>query len=222
MDELLKKLPYWSTLNDTEKRTVKGLAIVNHYESGNTLHGNCDKGVSCLRMIYVISGELRAYILSEEGREITLFRLREGDCCVLSASCIISQIDFDTMLTATEDSDVLIVPTAVFGRLTSGNVHVRCFMYELATERFSTAMWVMQQILFYRFDQRLATFLLSEYQRTGVPTIRMTQEQIAQNVNSAREVVARMLKQFALDGLIENKRGTIELKNMSVIRKRER
>ena len=70
MDELLKKLPYWSTLNDTEKRTVKGLAIVNHYESGNTLHGNCDKGVSCLRMIYVISGELRAYILSEEGREI--------------------------------------------------------------------------------------------------------------------------------------------------------
>ena len=83
-------------------------------------------------------------------------------------------------------------------------------------------MWVMQQILFYRFDQRLATFLLSEYQRTGVPTIRMTQEQIAQNVNSAREVVARMLKQFALDGLIENQRGTIELKNMSVIRKRER
>ena len=219
MDELLEKLPYWSTLNDTEKREVRDSAIVNHYESGNTLHGNCDKGISCLGMIYVISGQLRAYILSEEGREITLFRLREGDCCVLSASCIISQIDFDTMLTATEDSDVLIVPTAVFGMLTNENIHVRCFMYELATERFSTVMWVMQQILFNRFDQRLATFLLSEYRRTGVPTIRMTQEQIAQNVNSAREVVARMLKQFALDGLIENQRGIIILKDIDGLEK---
>ena len=219
MDELLEKLPYWSTLNDTEKRTVRDSAIVNHYESGNTLHGNCDKGVSCLGMIYVISGELRAYILSEEGREITLFRLRDSDCCVLSASCIISQISFDTLITATSDADVLIVPTAVFGRLMNGNIHVKCFMYELATERFSTVMWVMQQILFNRFDQRLATFLLSEYRRTGVPTIRMTQEQIAQNVNSAREVVARMLKQFALDGLIENQRGIIILKDIDGLEK---
>lgn len=87
-------------------------------------------------------------------------------------------------------------------------------MYELATERFSSVMWVMQQILFYGFDRRLATFLLNEYRRTGATSIRMTQEQIAQNVNSAREVVARMLKQFASDGLIENRRGVIVLKDI--------
>lgn len=92
-------------------------------------------------------------------------------------------------------------------------------MYELTTERFSTVMWVMQQILFYRFDRRLATFLLNEYQLTGVPEIRMTQEQIAQNVNSAREVVSRMLKQFALDGLIENQRGVIVLKDIDGLKK---
>ena len=219
MDELLEKLPYWSSLSDAEKRTVKDSAIVNHYESGSALHGNCDKGESCLGMIHVISGELRAYIISDEGREITLFRLREGDSCVLSASCIISQISFDTLITAVNDADVLIIPPAVFGRLTNENIHVRCFMYELAAERFSTVMWVMQQILFYRLDRRLATFLLSEYQRTGVRTIRMTQEQIAQNVNSAREAVARMLKQFALDGLIENRRGIIVLKDICGLEK---
>ncbi|MBP9988578.1 MAG: Crp/Fnr family transcriptional regulator [Ruminococcus sp.] len=219
MDELIEKLPYWSSLNDAEKRTVRDSAIVNHYESGSTLHGNCDKGLSCLGMIYVISGELRAYILSEEGREITLFRLREDDSCVLSASCIISQISFNTLITATSNADVLIVPTAVFGKLINDNINVRCFMYELATERFSTVMWVMQQILFCRFDLRLATFLLNEYKLTGVTEIRMTQEQIAQNVNSAREVVARMLKQFALDGLIENQRGVIVLKDIDGLEK---
>ena len=219
MDELLEKLPFWSSLSDAEKKTVKTSAVVNHYKKGSILHGNCDNGASCLGMVYVISGELRAYILSEEGREITLFRLPKGDSCVLAASCIISQIDFDTLLTATGDADVLIVPAAVFSRLMNENIHVKCFLYELATERFSAVMWVMQQILFYRFDQRLATFLLNEYRRTGVPKIRMTQEQIAQNVNSAREVVARMLKQFASDGLIENQRGIIVLKDIGGLEK---
>ena len=219
MDELLEKLPFWSSLSEPEKKTVKESAIVNHYERGSTLHGSCDNGGSCLGMVTVLSGELRAYILSEEGREITLFRLQPGDSCVLAASCIISQIDFDTMITATGDADVLIIPAAVFGRLTNDNIHVRCYMYELATERFSSVMWVMQQILFYGFDRRLATFLLNEYRRTGATSIRMTQEQIAQNVNSAREVVARMLKQFALDGLIENQRGIIVLKDIGGLEK---
>ena len=215
----VEKLPYWDCLDDSEKAFVQGAAIVKHYASGSILHGNGDDGFSCLGMIYIISGELRAYILSEEGREITLFRLREGDSCVLSASCVISQIDFETMLTATTDADILSIPTAVFGKLTRENVHVRCFMYELATERFSTVMWVMQQILFNRFDQRLAAFLLSEYRRTGIPEISMTQEQIAQNVNSAREVVARMLKQFALDGFVDNRRGRIVLKDIQGLEK---
>ena len=216
---LLEKLPYWDSLDDGEKKAVMNTAVVNHYGKGSVLHGNSDEGFSCLGMIYMISGELRAYILSEEGREITLFRLCEGDSCVLSASCVISQIDFETMLTATTEADILIIPTAVFGKLTRENIHVRCFMYELATERFSTVMWVMQQILFNRFDQRLAAFLLSKYRRSGIPEIRMTQEEIAQHINSAREVVARMLKQFALDGFVDNRRGSIVLKDIQGLEK---
>lgn len=216
---LVEKLPYWDSLKESEKEAVKDSAIINRYEKGSVLHGKGSDGFSCLGMIYVISGELRAYILSEEGREITLFRLCEGDCCVLSASCVISQIDFETILTSTTDAEILIIPTALFGRLTRENIYVRCFMYELTTQRFSTVMWVMQQILFNRFDKRLAAFLLSEYRRTGIPEIHMTQEQIAQNVNSAREVVARMLKQFVLDGFIENRRGHIVLKDINSLEK---
>ena len=213
MTEYLKKLPYWSHLTDTEKQSVQKAAVIKHYDAGSLLHGNCDGGGSCLGMVHVISGEIRAYILSKEGREITLFRLIKGDDCVLSASCVISHISFDTQLSVTKDADILIIPSGVFGRLTEQNIFVRCFSYELATERFSSVMYVMQQIIFLRFDQRLAEFLLSEYERTGVPEIHMSQKQIAESVNSAREVVARMLKQFAADGLIENSRGVIVLKD---------
>ena len=122
-------------------------------------------------------------------------------------------------MTVTKDAQLLIIPSSTFAKLIDSNIYARCFMYELAAERFSTVMWVMQQILFSRFDQRLAVFLLNEYRKTGIPEIRMTQEQIAQNVNSAREVVARMLKQFAADGLIENRRGVIVLKDIPKLEK---
>lgn len=217
MRKYLEALPFWNNLDEAEKKLAEDSAVIKHFAAGNFLGGNSADGGSCLGMVHVISGELRAYILSEEGREITLFRLAEGDNCVLSASCVISQIDFDTELSVTKDADILLIPSSVFGRLTKENVYVRCFLYETATKRFSTVMWVMQQILFYRFDRRLAFYLLSEYEKSGKPQIRMTQEEIARNINSAREVVARMLKQFSSDGIIENGRGVITIKDVKAL-----
>ena len=164
-------------------------------------------------MMFVLSGEIRTYLLSEEGREVTLFRLYPGELCVLSASCVISQITFDTQMTAGMDTDVLVIPANVIAALKEKNLHVRCFLYELATKRFSDVMWAMQQIMFKGLDQRLAEFLFAEAERTGSDTIRMTHEQIAQHISSAREAVARMLKSFSEDGLVELKRGAITLRD---------
>ena len=107
-------------------------------------------------MLLILSGEIRTYLLSDEGREVTLFRLYPGELCVLSASCVISQITFDTQMTAGMDTDVLIIPAIVIAALKEKNLHVRCFLYELATKRFSDVMWAMQQIMFKGLDQRLA------------------------------------------------------------------
>ena len=164
-------------------------------------------------MLFILSGEIRTYILSDEGREITLFRLYPNDLCVLSASCVISQISFDTQMTARQDTEVLIIPPNITALLKEQNISVRCFLYEQATERFSEVMWAMQQILFKGLDQRLAAFLVEECERTNSNTVRMTHEQIARNISSAREAVARMLKQFTQDGLVELKRGEIIIKD---------
>ena len=206
----MERLPFWRELTEDERELLRRSAVIRRYEKGVLIHSG---GSECLGLLLVLSGEARTYLLSDEGREVTLFRLYEGELCVLSASCVISQITFDTQMTAQRETEVLILPAGIIASIRDQNLAVRCFLYELATKRFSDVMWAMQQILFKGLDQRLAAFLLEEYQRTGSDTIRMTHEQIAQHISSAREAVARMLKQFAEDGLVTLRRGAITLRD---------
>lgn len=208
MESVLERLPFWKLLTDSEKELVRQNAVIRLYKKGTQVYSSERE---CLGMLFVMQGEMRTYLLSEEGREVTLFRIYPNDLCVLSASCVISQISFDTQMSAQKDTEALIIPPNIVLLLKEKNLSVRCFLYELATKRFSDVMWAMQQILFKRLDQRLALFLMQESQRLGTDTIHMTHEQIAQQISSAREAVARMLKQFSEDGLVELKRGAIRL-----------
>lgn len=178
----------------------------------------CDGSADGIGMIYVASGELRAYTVSDQGREITLFRVAPQRCCVVAVSCLPPQRRFSLQLTVSADAELLIVPAPSFCKLAQENLHVRCFLFECAATQSATIIDVMEEILFARFDQRLAAFFLEQYAQSGSTRICMTQEQIAQNVNSAREVVARMLKQFDAEGLIENRRGQVLLKNLDGLR----
>ena len=208
MESVLERLPFWKLLTDSEKELVQQNAVIRLYKKGTRVYSSERE---CQGMLFVMQGEMRTYLLSEEGREVTLFRIYPNDLCVLSASCVISQISFDTQMSAQKDTEALMIPPNIVLLLKEKNLSVRCFLYELATKRFSDVMWAMQQILFKRLDQRLALFLMQESQRLGTDTIHMTHEQIAQQISSAREAVARMLKQFSEDGLLELKRGAIRL-----------
>ena len=208
MESVLERLPFWKLLTDSEKELVQQNAVIRLYEKGTRVYSSERE---CQGMLFVMQGEMRTYLLSEEGREVTLFRIYPNDLCVLSASCVISQISFDTQMSAQKDTEALMIPPNSVLLLKEKNLSVRGFLYELATKRFSDVMWAMQQILFKRLDQRLALFLMQESQRLGTDTIHMTHEQIAQQISSARETVARMLKQFSEDGLVELKRGAIRL-----------
>ncbi len=211
MNELLKVLPYWEKLTEEEKARVAMAAHIQHFEQGEELYGPC---ADCLGMIHILKGETRAFLLSDEGREVTLFHIDEGDDCVLSASCVLAHIHFESHIEASKPSDVLIVPVKVFGELVERNVHVRCFSYEVATRRFSSVVSVMEQTIFGRMDKRLAGYLLRVYRESGNSEIRITQEQLALRVNSVRETVSRTLNRFAADGLIEIRRGSVLLKDI--------
>lgn len=210
------RLPYWENLSPKEKTYVAENALIKSVSKDGLI---ADSDSACMGMVYVIEGQMRVSMMSEEGREITLFRVQAGDSCVTTASCVIRQITFDTLVTAVEDTELLVVPSGVFSKLALDNIYVKSFMYEKETERFSSAMWVMQQILFKKFDMRLAQYLIEESEKTESQIINQTQEEIARNINSAREVVARMLRQFASDGIITVKRGSIVIENIEDLKK---
>lgn len=216
IEDDVKKLSYWDSLSEEEKAVLMRGTTGRSYQKNEYIHGFSD---ACLGMVYVCRGSIRVYTTSEEGREVTLFHISEGECCIMSASCVITGISLDVQLLAEEETEIMAVHSGTIQKLMDSNIYVKCFAYELAVKRFSSVVWVMQEILFARFDVRMARFLLSVYEKTGKLNIQMTQEAIAIEVNSAREVVARMLKQFASDNLIELKRGTIVLKNIDGLKK---
>ena len=216
INELVKQIPFWNNLVDEEKTQLLSGVVLRVYNKDSYIYGTTD---ACLGMIYVQKGSIRVYITNEEGREITLFHIGSGECGIMSASCVITGISLDVQLLAEEETEILAIHSGMIQKLMDSNIYVRCFAYELATKRFSDVVWVLQEILFARFDMRMARFLLSIYEKTGEKKIQMTQEAIAKEVNSAREVVARMLKQFASDELIELNRGAIIIKDFEGLKK---
>lgn len=215
IEATLTKLPFWDNLSEQERTLTKCGATHRTYEKGVYIFDYSD---SCMGMVYIQKGSIRVFITSEEGREVTLFHIYEGDCCVFSSACVIGGVTLDVQMVAESEVELLAIHAGTVAKLMESNIHFKCFIYELAAKRYSTVVWVMQQILFAHFDERMARFLLSRYEKTGDSTIRMTQEAMAQEVNSAREVVARMLRQFESDGLIELNRGIVILKNIELLK----
>ncbi|MGM9550938.1 MAG: Crp/Fnr family transcriptional regulator [Clostridia bacterium] len=214
--DILSKLSFWNNLTDNEKETAVRGSVVKTYNKGTYIYGFTD---ACLGFVYVKKGSIRVYITSDEGREITLFHIAEGDKCILSSACALSGVLLDVQMVAEEDIELLAIGAGTFEKLAQSNIYVKSFAYELTSKRLSSVVWILEQILFSHFDSRMAQFLISAYERTGEKTIKMTQETIAREVNSAREVVARMLKQFENDGIISIKRGTITIKDLNALEK---
>ena len=204
LEELfLKTFPFWKNLKSEDKEVFFRSSMEISFEKGTNIHD----GNECTGIILVKRGTLRLYILSEDGKEITLYRLFAGDLCILSASCVLETITFDVMVDAEEDCDCVVVGGCAYEELANRLPEVKIFALESAVSRFSDVMWVMQQILFMSFDKRLAIFLLDEAAKEGSDTIKLTHEQIAKYMGSAREVVSRMMKYFISEGLVSSSRG---------------
>ncbi|WP_300630269.1 Crp/Fnr family transcriptional regulator [uncultured Thomasclavelia sp.] len=212
---LLKQtLPFWQHLNQNEKNILINNASIIEYQSGQLIHhGKND----CVGILIIVSGKLRTYMISNEGKEITLFYLQPHNVCVLSAACILDSIDFEVLVEAKTTCQIIQISSAAFLQLSKQNIYVELFSYKLATERFSDVMWAIQQLLFMSFDQRLAAYLIEASDRTNSLDIKITHEQIAQDLNSAREVVSRMLKHFAKEGYVHLSRGKIHLINKQAL-----
>ena len=197
-DLFRKTFPFWDIMSERDKETFIRSSYQVKFKAGTNIHD----GNECTGVILIKSGSLRLYLLSEEGKEITLYRLFPGDMCILSASCVLNSITFDVFVDSEENSECVVVGGCAYEDLSRRMPEAKIFALESAAQSFSDIMWVMQQILFMSMDKRLAIFLLDESSKSGSDTIKLTHEQIAKYIGSAREVVSRMLKYFSSEGLI--------------------
>lgn len=212
---LPRMLPFWDQLSDEDRETLYERARINVYKKGEIIH-SCTG--ACLGLIGIMKGNLCTCMLSEEGRETTLFPLYEGDLCVFGSACVLRPVTCHAHLSAELDTEVLMIPHTVWEDIMRRNVHVECFAHKLAGQRLSTVLSTMQQMLFLDFDTRLAIHLVRESERIGSTRIRTTHEKIARNIGSAREVVTRMLKKFSEMGLVEVRRGVVVILNLPALK----
>lgn len=200
-----QNFPFWNKLSQKEKALLINNSEILKYNKNEIIHDSTE----CTGVLLVIKGQLRVYILSEEGKEITLYRLNEHEICILSASCILKNITFSIYVDAITDAEILKISASTFKEIKNKNIAVESFTTDIINKSFSETMWAMEQILFMSFDKRLARYLFE--QNSNI--INTTHEDIAKDVNSAREVVSRMLKYFQNEGIISLSRGSITILN---------
>lgn len=199
--------PFWNTLSDNDKDFLCTHFSEVYFDKEQAVHNNTE----CTGLYIVKSGRLRLYMLSEDGKEITLYRLSPGEVCMLSASCVLQSITFDVYIDAEIPSECYMINAAAFHTISEKIPAVKIFALETAVSRFSDVMWILQQIVFMSMDKRLAIFLYDEILSNGTDTITMTHDQIARHLGTAREVITRMLKHFAADGILNVTRKGIHI-----------
>lgn len=206
--ELKEFFPFWKTLTADQQARLTAAARPYTAQKGEMLHrGQSD----CLGLVCVCSGVLRAYTLSGEGREITLYRLYERDVCLFSASCAMRAVDFDIFIQADQTSQLWVIPPEVYRHLMDESAPAANFTNELMAGHFSDVMWLLDQVLNKKLDARLAAFLLEAADREHSDTLSLTHEAIAGELGSAREVISRMMKYLQNEGLVSVRRGSVQL-----------
>lgn len=206
--------PVWDKLTDSERELLARSAVKRTAPKGTLLHnGSAD----CVGLFIIRSGQLRAYILSDEGKEVTLYRLFERDMCLFSASCMINSIQFEISIEAEKDSELWVIPTDVYKKLMDSSVAVAGYTNQLMATRFSEVMWLIEQIMWKSFDKRLAAFLLEECELEDSSVLKITHDRIAAHLGTAREVVTRMLRYFQSEGMVALTRGSVEVTNSNAL-----
>ena len=206
--EFSQCFPIWNKLTADQQQRLRDVTELQKIPSGTVVH---DGSPECKGMVLVKSGQLRAYLLSEEGREVTICRFFEMDICLFSASCVMPNMMFDVFIEAEKDTEIWVIPACMYQNLMDESLPLSNYSHALITNHFSEVMWLMEQIMWKSFDKRLAGFLVEEARIEETNALKITHEKIAAHLGTAREVVTRMLRYFQSDGMVKLTRGTVEL-----------
>ena len=214
MDRFFQIFPFLLDADEEIKDQLLEHVTVVNIQKGDTIFYEGDE---CKQMAFILSGIVRVYKTGESGKEITLYRLRSGDSCILTASCIFSQSNFPAIAVAEEDVEAALITSHIFRGWINSYEIWRNYTFNLLSQRFSEIMAVLEEVAFRRMDIRIAKLLLtlSEKKNDG---LKIKHQDIAMELGSSREVVSRILEQFAYEKILVLKRGTIIIQDMDKLK----
>ncbi|CEH34208.1 Crp/Fnr family transcriptional regulator [Romboutsia lituseburensis] len=207
--ELINLYPFLDKLNAKSQTIIKNALIVKDFNEGYTL---IHEGASCLGFSLIIKGSIRVYKLSDKGREATLYKLNAGDTCYLSMSCMLSEDSYPAFAEVLEQSIIVFIPSNIFNEFVYNTLDFQKYIFKNLYSKFNDVLGVLEEIAFERIDVRVAKYLLLTSQKTNNSKfIYLTQEKIAQELGTSREVISRMLTDFKNKEIITSQRGKITI-----------
>lgn len=214
-DELYRRgaatFPVLAELDPGHRGAVSSEGAGVQFDGGTTLF---DVGQDCEGLGLILGGCVRVSCLSEGGREIVLYRVRPGETCTITVSCLVSDRPFSARGTVEEHTTGLFVPSAVFRRLVRESPAFRDFVLGVFASRIDHLMRLVNEVAFNKVDERIAARLLE----LG-PVLQMTHQDLADEIGSTREMVSRILESFADQGLVTLGRRRIEVLDPETLRR---
>lgn len=208
MSDIKKAFPFIHELGTEEALFFSNLWH-QHFESSTVI---MDENRNCSGVIFVLSGLIRIYKLSEEGKEITLYRIGRGETCVLTVSCLLGSGDvpFPVAAIAEQDASLVYMPLEAFKKLFFSSVPIQKFIFSSMSAKFYSVLGLLENITFKRTSERLMDLLISKTAGGAYP-LYSTHESIAAELGTAREVISRLLKEMEGTGCVSLSRGKIVL-----------
>lgn len=198
--------PELNQLSEESRKILEDGIQITSASAGTVMFS---EGSECSGYVMLLAGTVRVQKTSEDGREITLYRVEEGESCIMTTTCLVSDEHYGAEGIAEADITVATLPPFVFNHLLEKSGKFRNFVFEVYAKRMSMLMMLVEEVVFKKLDKRLAQLLLDR--KSG--QFEVTHQDIALELGSVREVVSRQLKVFERGGLIKLGRGMIEVLN---------
>jgi CRP/FNR family transcriptional regulator, anaerobic regulatory protein len=212
LEQIVARYPFLGSLPDALRERLSQEMTVKRIPAGTRLFDEQD---ACQAFPLVLSGTIRVAKVAPSGRRLKLYDVEPGDSCILTSSCLIAHKTYPARGATETDVELAVVPAGLFMTLIDQHEPVRRHVFALFAERLTELMALVEAVAFQRLDQRLAARLLGH----GT-VLRLTHQQLADELGSAREIVSRVLGQFADEGLIRSGRQEIEILDANALRQR--
>lgn len=173
-----------------------------------------DENQPCQGFPLLLSGSIRIVKAAANGRELQLYRVSPGESCILTSSCLLGHAQYHARGVAEQDVELVALPPLAFRVLLSSHEPFRDYIFSLFSERLTDLMQLVSAVAFQKLDQRLAALLLAKPN-----PIQTTHQALADELGSVREIVSRLLKNFAEQGWVKLGREQIEVVNAAALKK---